>query len=234
MSDADLDVLGGVATPSDYLEKIFQIPLWLRPIPAARRPAIISALLERHVDDEAGKIPFRDATATAIPREPAPVPGSRADSGRLAFASRNKQMGSVQINSQELEFLPRIAPLIDGNARALKRFANTYHLVKAALPDVESRTFEKNLPYRVCMAQLAVLATQRRRARILVTLCDQSLGDDKPTLGAWLEKHRNSQEPEVSSLATDLSSALTPELQDLPFSQFTLWLERTRRYSFYL
>lgn len=235
MVDADLDVLGGVATPSDYLEKIFQIPLWLRPIPAAQRPAVIGALLERHFDGKADGTLAQDAeTALSRTREPVPARSAANTDRVLAFASRNKQLENVQINSQELEFLPRIAPLLDGNARALKRFANTYHLVKAALPDVESKTFEKNLPYRVCMAQLAVLATQRRRARVLVELCDHKPGDEELTLGAWLEKHSKGQEAEVRSLATDLSKALMPELQDLPFAQFALWLERTRRYSFYL
>jgi hypothetical protein len=240
MSDADLDVLGGVATPSDYLEKIFQIPLWLRPIPAGQRPAIIGALLVRHFDGEAsGTAPREAERDVATTRGPAPMPGAETSSGQFAFASRNRQMGSVQINVRELEFLPRLSPLLDGNARALKRFANTYHLVKAALPDVESDTFERHLPYlyRVCMAQLAVLATQRKRARILVELCEHTRRDEKLKLGAWLKEHRESQGKEkegVRSLATDLGEALMPELQDFPFTEFTLWLERTRRYSFYL
>jgi hypothetical protein len=87
------------------------------------------------------------------------------------------------------------------------------------------------------MAQLAVLATQRKRARILVELCEHTRRDEKLKLGAWLKEHRESQGKEkegVRSLATDLGEALMPELQDFPFTEFTLWLERTRRYSFYL
>ena len=45
--DADLAVLGGLTTPSDYLEKIFQIPLWLRPVPPERRAVLAATLLER-------------------------------------------------------------------------------------------------------------------------------------------------------------------------------------------
>jgi hypothetical protein len=45
ISASELETLGGASTAADYLEKIFQIPLWLRPIPAAQRPALVRALL---------------------------------------------------------------------------------------------------------------------------------------------------------------------------------------------
>src|SRR6185503_18547770 len=80
----------------------------------------------------------------------------------------------VRIDARELDFLQtRVAPLLDGNARALKRFVNTYHLVKAALSEVEFDYFA-NDSYRVCMAQLALLATQRQRARLLATAVDEA------------------------------------------------------------
>ena len=36
------------------------------------------------------------------------------------------------------------------------------------------------------------------------------------------------------AIVADLRAALLPELDTLPFEHFALWLERTRRYSFYL
>jgi len=143
----------------------------------------------------------------------------------------------IAIDARELAFLPRVAPLLDGNASALKRFVNTYRLVKAALSDVELEYFLTGAPYRVCMAQLAVLATQRQRARTLVRLTDAASGGSDGralNVGAWLEGLQGSHDTAVQSLVADLRAALLPESQTVPFEHFAIWLERTRRYSFYL
>ena len=138
----------------------------------------------------------------------------------------------IKIDPRELAFLPRVAPLLDGNPRALKRFVNTYRLVKASISDVELEYFAGD-PHRICMAQLAVLATQRRRARALVRIVDDTSGD--LDLAAWLEKlDQQREDASVHSLAADLRASLLPELEHLEFNTFAVWLERTRRYSFYL
>ena len=191
VASADLEELGGSATPADYLEKIFQVPLWLRPVPAEQRAALVGAILETHLDAGGGQI---------------------------------------KIDERELAFLPKLAPLLDGNARSLKRFVNTYRLVKAALSDVELEYFVSG-PYQVCMAQLAVLATQRERARTLVRLADSA--DHNSSLDDWLKKIK-AEGDDAAALAADLRATLMPELSQLSFGDFAVWLERTRRYSFYL
>jgi hypothetical protein len=227
-ADSDLDVLGGAATPSDYLEKIFQIPLWLRPVPAPQRAPLIAALLEPHPKVEAIRRGGNRAVTKAGGLEAAggtSAPGSET--------SKPAAPGAIRVDQVEVDFLGRVAPLLDGNPRALKRFANTYRLVKASLSDVELDYFVKKTPYRVCMAQLAVLATQRRRARQLVRLSDAAAGRPQK-LEDWLLELESENEPLVQSLAADLRAALLPELAALPLETFAVWLERTRRYSFYL
>jgi hypothetical protein len=233
IQDSDLAVLGGVATPSDYLEKIFQIPLWLRPVPLAQRSALIGALLGKHLVREDQKEDVR----TEPPAAPKEV---RHAAEREEKPSQGPQAGQpdsprhIEISQHELEFLPRVGQLLDGNTRALKRFANTYRLVKAALSDVELRYFAKEKPYRVCMVQLALLATQRRRARVLVRFTDGTVGDDSQKLPVWLGQLESSNDADARLLARDLREALLPEAKDLSFGHFAVWLEKTRRYSFYL
>lgn len=228
-ADSDLDVLGGAATPSDYLEKIFQIPLWLRPVPAPQRAPLIAALLGPH--------PKADRSQAGRGRAATGAAGLETAGGRSASGPEGSNdaavPGVLHVDPVEVEFLGRVAPLLDGNPRALKRFANTYRLVKASLSDVEFDYFVKNTPYRVCMAQLAVLATQRQRARVLVRLTDATAGH-RQKLDAWLGELESQKDPLVQSLATDLRAVLLPELKDLPLETFAVWLERTRRYSFYL
>jgi len=230
--DSDLEVLGGAATPSDYLEKIFQIPLWLRPVPAAQRTALIGTLLGKHLDrGEAAKAVRTDLENSAKTSQSSVARQAGALEAPSDAALREPER--IKIKEGELAFLPRIAPLLDGNARALKRFVNTYRLVKTALSDVELEYFVNVAPYRICMTQLAVLATQRSRARLLVRLADVALKDE--LLTSWLKKLESGENPpETRALAADLRGALLPELEGLAFDRFTIWLERTRRYSFYL
>jgi hypothetical protein len=243
--DTELEVLGGLTTPSDYLEKIFQIPLWLRPLPPERRAPLAATLLGRDFDGSA----HEDDTAGLLGD---PAPGDQLEAG-AAEAENGVDAAEVQddvhappevrITSGELEFLQtRVAPLLNGNARALKRFVNTYHLVKAALSEVEFDAFappsgsdDARLDsYRVCMAQLALLATDRRRAQLLAQLIDETSHSSPPTLSAWLDGLAKQQGEDVRSIAVDLRAVLIPPLAELRLDRFVSWFERTRRYSFYL
>jgi hypothetical protein len=233
--NSDLEVLGGVATPSDYLEKIFQIPMWLRPVPAAQRAPIVGTLLgravERRVDPGA---PF----GLVRPGLKAANGEALASAGGTEYRSEPK---ALRIDPRELLFLASVEPLLDGNVRALKRFVNTYRLVKAALSDVEFDYF-LTTPYRLCIAQLAILATQRQRARTLVNLVDNA-DTHSTTLEKWIAEMASQKESLPGALARDLQTVLFPpelpqgirqELSKVTLRDFATWLERTRRYSFYL
>jgi len=255
VKDADLEVLGGVATPSDYLEKIFQIPLWLRPVPDAQRAALIETLLGRDINRRAVAAAMTAIRSDAAERDALETTSGQSDrqsregehtsgtSGyglepelaaeRASADQRSAVPEVIRIDPRELEFLARATPLLDGNVRALKRFVNTYRLVKAALPDVELEFFAKT-PYRLCIAQLAILATQRRRARALVMAADKAAAGKPRDLGAWLTELDESKDDVVRGLGADLRKVLLPELEKVEFARFALWLERTRRYSFYL
>lgn len=232
-ADAELEELGGAATPSDYLEKIFQIPLWLRPVPSSQRAALVGALLKQSV-----QLPPTETKELAKAYE-SPLHPEVARRGLPAKATGDARAPEkIEVDKLELAFLPRIAPLLDGNPRALKRFANTYRLVKSALSDVELGYFlnakkeRKTAPYQFSMAQLAVLATQRKRARFLVSFADGATG--KLTVDDWLTNMQGASDASAKGLARDLTTVLDEDMRKLDFADFAIWLERTRRYSFYL
>ena len=79
------------------------------------------------------------------------------------------------------------------------------------------------------MAQLAVLCTQRSRALPLVRQADKAT-DDNSTLADWLTQFDTVDK----KLADCFREALKEDMQVLTLNTFKLWLERTRRYSFYL
>ena len=78
------------------------------------------------------------------------------------------------------------------------------------------------------MAQLAVLCTQRARALPLVRQADQTIGD--MSLEDWLGHYSTIDR----NLADCFCKALDRDMSNITLNTFKLWLERTRRYSFYL
>src|SRR5262249_32804058 len=157
------------------------------------------------------------------------------------YAPASTKIDPDVISADELRYLDRLAGLLDGNPRSLKRFVNTYRLVKTALSDVELAVFLQSLrtdaadygdatysPYRICMAQLAVLCTQRARALLLVRQADQAT--ENSSLEDWLTEYQRID----PDLANALRTAFREDLEGMDIKTFKLWLERTRRYSFYL
>src|SRR6185295_10582296 len=128
----DLDDAVGVrATATDYLEKIFQIPLWLRPVPSELRAAIARTLLD---PAESSDEPRFDLPVTALTN--VVVTGTKPEGVEGADETPGPAINPDTISADELEYLDQLAGLLDGNPRSLKRFVNTYRLVKTALSDV--------------------------------------------------------------------------------------------------
>jgi hypothetical protein len=227
------DEVGIPATAADYLEKIFQIPLWLRPVPSEQRAAIARTLLD---PAESSDEPRFDLPVTALSH--VVLTGTKPEGVEGEDDTPGPAIDPDTISGDELQYLDRLgeAGLLDGNPRSLKRFVNTYRLVKTALSDVELAVFlqplapdgrtAKYLPYRICMAQLAVLCTQRERALWLVRHADATT--QNTSLTEWLKQMID------KDLASRLQSALSEDMEGGDVKTFKLWLERTRRYSFYL
>jgi len=237
-SDLDSEV-GVPATATDYLEKIFQIPLWLRPVPSEQRGAIVRTLLD---PAESPDEPQFDLPITASDRLVATGQSEGVEGETENDSSASTRIDPDIISADELRYLDRLVGLLDGNPRSLKRFVNTYRLVKTALSDVELAMFLQPLktthrdgrigkysPYRVCMAQLAVLCTQRSRALNLVRYADQATANS--SLADWLTQFETID----ADLAKCFRAALSEDLDNgTDVETFKRWLERTRRYSFYL
>jgi KAP family P-loop domain len=228
--------VGVPATATDYLEKIFQIPLWLRPVPSEQRGAIARTLLDpaESPDEPQFDLPLKGLLSLVATSQPEGPEGEDD-------APASTKIDPDVISADELRYLDRLAGLLDGNPRSLKRFVNTYRLVKTALSDVELAVFLQPLrtthndghigrysPYRICMAQLAVLCTQRSRALYLVRYADQATANS--SLTDWLGDFEKTD----ADLAKCFRTALSEDLDGTDVETFKRWLERTRRYSFYL
>lgn len=166
----EFDELLGSASAHDYLEKIFQVPFWLRAMGegASRRMVeglLASSLVADGEDAESGQAegggesrPGAAETKTAISRGEDETPISHApETPSAADDERNFPAGdedeepvreaphlsaeSLEIRPEELAFMRELAPLLGRSPRALKRFVNVYRLVKAGLSPYQRRVF---------------------------------------------------------------------------------------------
>jgi len=109
---ADNETAASAGTASDYLEKIFQIPYWVRPMRHTEASAFVKARL-------------LDASASVPIIKPA-----------IANNDRKKAELDVRvlsISNDESDYITLLAPYIASSPRRVLRFLNVYRLIKAGL-----------------------------------------------------------------------------------------------------
>ena len=223
-------------TVGDYLEKIFQIPIWTRAIDQRQRATLVKSLLGSTAAPE----PKGTARGDAAAQDPPPPPklGERQPVGAMetdgfieAVNKAQEHRDPLRITSGEAQFVDRVAPLLSDKPRALKRFVNTYRLLKASLPDINRRTFvtdDQSSPHKICISQLAFFTGRPRLAPALVQQLAKAQDAQGETVNRWLE-----------SLPTDsrapLADAvnLVPEAGEMRLSAFCEWLPETAKYLFH-
>lgn len=178
-------------TPQNYLEKIFQIPLNLRPMSDIGYGRMVRRMF-------AAKMPAIDATVATTP---APTPSSRRDSqvttivdpgGSDSVSSKSSPGGGRPKNQREVpgmvgnDFVVHEEALVIGPAeaqfaerlfaliptpRAAKRFSNLYRILKAPLRRENLTQFEgtAEMPgeFQVPMLLLAILISAPTEAAML-------------------------------------------------------------------
>jgi hypothetical protein len=149
------------AESQDFLEKIFQVPFWLRRMePAAVRRLIHSLISSKELEVSSatsavavaadgtptitGAQPVADSLSTDAHASTTAEDPSRAEAkrttaeaeGSMPDDARMPVIESLTITEAELSYMDTVAPLMPRTPRSVKRFVNIYRLYKAALsPD---------------------------------------------------------------------------------------------------
>lgn len=148
------------ATPGDYLEKIFQIPYWVRPMGAEG----IRALLADHLGP-ARSARTHGAGAVSPPSgaRSAPSAGSPKDGDATGLflmptpVAETPRIEPVPLGvfGAERDFLEEIAAGLASSPRRTLRFVNSYRLLKAGLAPDQRATLEAG-GYRAALFLLAL------------------------------------------------------------------------------
>jgi hypothetical protein len=171
------------ATTRDYLEKIFQIPFWLRPIDAARASDLIEHLVEA---DRPSSETGPDQVGRRPGAGPAGVSGVTDQAGQMiqddsvedeepsfrAQAVIEKEAPDLNpraltLTEDEITFMTVLAGIVGRSPRTVKRFINIYRILKASDPRSQMAGFaEGDCTFRVPMFLLGVLTGRPRQAEI--------------------------------------------------------------------
>jgi hypothetical protein len=219
-------------TVGDYLEKIFQIPIWMREIDARQRATLVKSLLGTTAAPEPKGV-VQSVPAAQEPPPPPPLAEREAvgtDGFQAAVTRAQERRDPLRVTSAEAQFIDRVAPLLSDKPRALKRFVNTYRLLKASLPDINRRLFvvdDPSSPHRICISQLAFFTGQPRLAPVLVRQLAQA--DAKhDTLRQWFDAL-----PAVERTALTDAIKLVPDSELMALDRFQEWLPETAKYLFH-
>ncbi|CDX20116.1 hypothetical protein MPLB_1820031 [Mesorhizobium sp. ORS 3324] len=243
------------ATAGDYLEKIFQVPYWVRGMSQAGSHALLASLVTpplREASVSAAAVPEQDdgpsagaekghaepvaspapAEAAAKAEEARPVAVGAADSSVDMPVSTVADATALTLTSDEVAYIEMIAPFTGRTPRRALRFLNTYRVIKASLDSIEVARLEAG-GYRSLMTQLAIVTGSPGLHLDWVTALDQSEGNaDLVDMPARLKKAKVSEQS--ASLLLGALAALvesTPNRADL-VTDLKRYGEIARRYSF--
>lgn len=252
-----LDELKEAGTPRDYLEKIFQIPFWVQPMSTRSTERYLEGLISVESSGTSSGVP-KDSAALptqVLPEADKPIgelemsyppsetkeetPGDiREQQPAEPAAEALNSMKTDRISAEELSFMKKLAPLVKRSPRAVKRFVNTYRLVRARVSSSEIKAFlgntERPGSYRAALLLLGIsivspdiiddlyrFISERRDLLDVDELLLELAGDKGPAIR---------QNPEVQNLVKVLHAI--PEIASIQTNQLRGFLPQISRYSF--
>ncbi|MDP9318332.1 MAG: P-loop NTPase fold protein [Actinomycetota bacterium] len=225
------------ATPQDYLEKVVQVPVQLSPLNPTNVRAMIAGLTATSASPGSeASTPDDDGLGVDSPPSP---PSSVPDEVLTAVEPRPK-VGPVpaevlSILPHEAAALAAVAPLVGRTPRTVKRFVNTYKIVKASLvdPSEVSQPSEPPGPAKLIAFLLALVTSRPDIAHLLFAHLDRSLATG--TLQTSITASGPTEDPDGTRLGRlELSAWLTrnPDIANVTNKEAHRWAGEVARFSF--
>lgn len=241
------------ATSEDYLEKIFQVPFWIKPMGDEGARDLVRDLLKEDlesaivsVDDEPDVEKTKDQRTdtqgrviTPTEELPSVVPVDVDMEARVVYdPTWILEPQRLILNKEELRVIETLAPILGRSPRAVKRFVNVYRILRAGLHRDELSSFlggdRKTPSYPAVLLLLAILNGSPSLATELFKGLVQATSKDT------LKRFVNTLEKDSSRTGTSewqrFFGILTPFVQEwggsLTVGDFQEWAPRVARYSF--
>jgi hypothetical protein len=229
------------AIPQNYLEKIFQIPFWIR----GMRDSTYARLIQSLTAEPASST---SSSATPVGRPATSTAGqvSRAESDTAPSAPLHKHPPApstttskldlappqLVLSTQEEDFLAALAPFV-GTPRMAKRLVNLYRLMRAYVRELDEFTGTADAPgtYRQVAILLALVLSVGQHADIVLNLVEDAPDGE---LAALLLKLSAADVPADDSPLVALRPAIeqvSPLLSGADLASAREWIPLIRRFS---
>ncbi|MEU4520033.1 P-loop NTPase fold protein [Amycolatopsis sp. NPDC024027] len=192
---------GDAPTPTDYLEKIFQIPFWVDSLDDDGRHRMLRGLLLPSVAQSRGATVEQSGTAlTYTSRERDAADKMLAVYG--PWLDRDAQ--KFTITPAELAFVETLTPLVSGTPRQVKRFVNICKLLLAMSPPLAggdkpatertatcfmAAVYQSMPEFAAKLAEAAASAgPEATLATMLAELTEPACGPDRQKVQNWLSQ----------------------------------------------
>jgi hypothetical protein len=240
------------STPQQYLEKVFQIPMWVPPL----RGDTLGRLVRGLTGPSGGSTPSQTEAGITEPSNLADQPDAGThleDAGHArdhleAPEAIDLTPRGLTLSEHEIAFVAKLAPLID-TPRSAKRLLNLYRLLKVGVADDVAAGLETGPEHKAVLTLLAAMIAAggewRRFADALRTTdldnWETFIDSLRPRrlTGDLGEEWTSSAEkavPAAQALAMrhlcQKLDQLSPDLADLDVSTLRPWVARVGRFSF--
>jgi hypothetical protein len=222
------------ATAHDYLEKIFQIPFWIRPLPENARLRIVHELIgESLVRRDQGNGYVEPAEGKGLVKWDASEP----ERPLKPDTPTELRPRSLEILEEELKFMESLRALLGQSPRAVKRFVNVYRLIKASASG-RAADFVSDRPDADFKLVLFLLAVVTGLSSISALFFQALIRADEPTLGglvASLNKDLDSKAraaAELSRLNAWLEDPKASAWKELEVARLAVWVRQVARFSY--
>lgn len=233
------------AGPYDYLEKIIQIPVHLLPLDEALVRTMITGLtgVPPAPPEEPGDAPAPAPHESDGSASDAGSPSGAGAAGTLAAhhgrtAAPSLPARVLKITPDEATAMSAVAPLVGTTPRTVKRFVNTYRLLKARANDpVEFGRLQGSIGDHEVVAFLLAVVTSRPTVyqRLLPALiCAPDHQTLQPVVAALTQPAPAPPTPDPPTLNPPVLNfpAVAPAgAADPPLADVLSWLARYPRYS---
>jgi hypothetical protein len=226
----------GDAAPRDYLEKIFQIPFWLEPLDADSSRRMLRGFVGEPAPAHRERPDRVSATQAGVPQTDdatngaAPLPGATGPAQTPAPLPPSRELlpESLEIDARELECMDQLAPLLGRSPRALKRYINTYRLIKVRAEDPAAllRDDPPIAPYRIVLFLLALCTGAPHAAAAFL---DAVIGSNPGRVGDLLSGE-GEERGRIDAWLADPASA---RIRDLDAVDLRPWASEVVRFTFH-
>jgi hypothetical protein len=209
----------GQPTPKDYLEKIFQLPFWVQPLPPAGRRQLLHGLLTDSVR-EPGDGTGPDGQAHQDGGLHVGDPEEELIEAMLLRHGTEVRLDTspLTLTPGDLAFFETLAPLLGDTPRRIKRFVNTCQLLFAMAPPLPPdgafpparavvslvAAISEGLPTVASYLLPALEAPTQLPLSAFLGSCSDAAADERERLSRWLAEHTQWQNVQLQSLGIRL------------------------------